>query len=238
MRKQVNKPVAEQTPSLARKIWREWAKPILVVLLILCSVRSSLADWNDVPTGSMKPTILEGDRIFVNKVAYDLKVPFLGWRILQWSDPGRSDVVVLTSPADGTRLVKRVVGLPGDVLELRDNRLWVNGRPASYGPLGPAVVRQVKERLAHRFAEERIDDQGHPVMLTPGQESPQSFGPVSVPAGHYFVMGDNRDNSFDSRFFGFVSRDAIQGRASAVVLSFDPEGTLRPRWDRFFHKMD
>jgi signal peptidase I len=240
VQEQVNKPITKQTSSPARRFWREWVKPILVLLVALFAVRSSLADWNDVPTGSMKPTILEGDRIFVNKLAYDLKVPFLGWRLARWSDPGRGDVVVLASPADGTRLVKRVVGLPGDVLELIDNRLWVNGQPASYGTLDPAMVRQIKEveRASHRFAEERVGDQGHPVMFLPVREGPHTFGPVTVPDGHYFVMGDNRDNSLDSRSFGFVPRDTIQGRATAVVLSFDPEGTLRPRWHRFFHRMD
>src|SRR5262245_17162119 len=108
------KPAPDKALSPARKLWREWVRPLLVVLVVLFAVRSAVADWNDVPTGSMKPTILEGDRIFVNKLAYDLKVPFLGWRLVKWSNPGRGDVIVFASPADGTRLVKRVVGLPGD----------------------------------------------------------------------------------------------------------------------------
>ncbi|HWI58690.1 MAG TPA: signal peptidase I, partial [Bacillota bacterium] len=102
--------------------WRKEIRPLFILALILFSVRSSLADWNDVPTGSMKPTILEGDRVYVNKLAYDFKVPFTTWHLAQWANPQRGDIVVFYSPHDGTRLVKRVVGLPGDTLELRDTR--------------------------------------------------------------------------------------------------------------------
>jgi signal peptidase I len=219
-----------------RKLWREWIRPLAVLLLVLFSVRSAVADWNDVPTGSMKPTILEGDRIFVNKLAYDLRVPFLGWRLASWADPQRGDVVTFDSPADGTRLVKRVVGLPGDVIQLIDNAVWVNDQPAAYQPLDPAIVNQIdaRERPEHLFAAERITGSPHPVMVTPGSQSPSSFGPVTVPPGHYFMMGDNRDNSFDSRFFGFVRRDAVLGNATGVVLSFH-NGIS---WNRFFRKMD
>src|SRR2546426_2846598 len=106
-------------------LWNEWARPLLIILIICCSLRSAVADWNYVPTGSMKPTILEGDRIFVNRVAYDLKVPFTTWHLLEWADPRRGDIVVLYSPADEKRLVKRVIGVPGDEIELSDNRLFV-----------------------------------------------------------------------------------------------------------------
>src|SRR6266542_2688963 len=120
--------------SLARHYWRQEIRPLLLLLLVVCAVRSSLADWNDVPTGSMKPTILEGDRVWVNKLAYDLKVPFTTWRVAEWSNPQRGDIVVFFSPHDGQRLVKRVVGLPGDTIELRNNTLVINGRPAVYQP--------------------------------------------------------------------------------------------------------
>src|SRR6266851_7028324 len=114
----------------ARELWRKEIRPLLIIAVVLFSVRSSLADWNDVPSGSMEPTILVGDRVFVNKVAYDLKVPFTSWRLLWWGDPKRGDVVVLWSPHDGRRLVKRVVGLPGDRLEVRGYHLRVNDEPA------------------------------------------------------------------------------------------------------------
>src|SRR4026208_1115317 len=100
--------------SRARQIWRKEIRPLLLLGLVLFSIRSSLADWNDVPTGSMKPTILEGDRVFVNKLAYDLKVPFTTWHLAEWSEPKRGDIVVFFSPANEQRFVKRVVGLPGD----------------------------------------------------------------------------------------------------------------------------
>ena len=97
------------------RFWR-WVRPIIAVIVVLSAVRSSVADWNDVPTGSMNPTIVEGDRIFVNKLAYDLKVPFIQWRLARWSAPQRGDIIVFESPADGQRLVKRVVALSGDTI--------------------------------------------------------------------------------------------------------------------------
>src|SRR5271168_4257282 len=117
-----------------KNVWRE-AKSLLMLILILTAVRSAIADWNDVPTGSMNPTIVEGDRVFVNKLAYDLKVPFTTWHLAQWSNPKRGDIAVFFSPADGIRLVKRVIGLPGDAVEMIDDRLLINGVPAAYGAL-------------------------------------------------------------------------------------------------------
>jgi signal peptidase I len=114
-----------------KNFWRE-AKSLLLTIVILTAVRSAIADWNDVPTGSMNPTIVQGDRVFVNKLAYDLKVPFTTWHLAQWSNPKRGDIVVFFSPVDGTRLVKRVIGLPGDKIELANDRLLINGRPSEY----------------------------------------------------------------------------------------------------------
>src|SRR5260370_40860004 len=115
--------------------WRKEIRPLLIIALVMFAIRSSLADWNDVPTGSMKPTILEGDRVFVNKLAYDLKVPFTTWHIAEWSNPQRGHIVVFFSPHDGKRLVKRVVALPGDTIELRNNALVLNGHPVEYTPV-------------------------------------------------------------------------------------------------------
>ena len=113
--------------SHVRHWWRQEIRPLLITVLVLCAVRSSLADWNDVPSGSMRPTIIEGDRVWVNKLAYDLKVPFTTWHIAEWSNPERGDIVVFYSPYDGARLIKRVIGLPGDTVEVRNAQVFVNG---------------------------------------------------------------------------------------------------------------
>ncbi|HSY17236.1 MAG TPA: signal peptidase I [Candidatus Acidoferrales bacterium] len=225
---------------IALRWWRKEIRPLLILCAILFSIRSSLADWNDVPTGSMKPTILEGDRVFVNKLAYDLKVPFTTWHIAQWADPQRGDIVVFYSPKDGTRLVKRVIGLPGDTVELRNDQLILNGQPVDYA----AAAATIPERLSGLehdhgvFATEKLADHAHAVMGINGVQAMRSFAPVQVAAGHYFMMGDNRDNSFDSRYFGTVARDQIVGRTASVVVSLDKENYWMPRWGRTFSALD
>jgi signal peptidase I len=224
--------------SRCHTLWKEWAKPFAIILIIGCSLRSAVADWNYVPSGSMKPTILEGDRIFVNRLAYDLKVPFTTWHVMEWADPQRGDVVVLHSPEDGKLLVKRVIGVSGDVIELRDNQLFVNDQPAEYEALEQELENEVSsdDRRVHDFARERLGDQSHPVMTAPSRWGASTFGPKTVPAGKFFVMGDNRDNSKDSRFFDCVERRAILGRATATAISVDPQNYY-PRWHRFFRSL-
>ena len=224
----------------ARRWWRREIRPILILAVVMFSIRSSLADWNDVPSGSMQPTILVGDRVFVNKVAYDLKVPFTTWHLAEWSNPQRGDIVVFYSPHDGTRLVKRVVGLPGDTVELRDEQLIINGTPVNYTPLSDELSGQLPkaEQQGNQFATENLPGRQHVVMAIPGVSAKRTFGPVQVPEGSYFMMGDNRDNSFDSRYFGTVERKQILGRATAVVLSFDHENYWMPRLGRSFTSLD
>ncbi len=220
----------------ARQFWRKEIRPLLILALILFSIRSSLADWNDVPSGSMRPTILEGDRIFVNKLAYDLKVPFTTWHIAEWSNPQRGDIAVFFSPHDGKRLVKRVIGLPGDTIELRNNQLILNGTSVTYQPIAEELLRYIPaaEREGSVFASEQLPGQTHAVSGYPAAPAPRTFAPIIVPQGEYFMMGDNRDDSFDSRFWGTVKREKIVGRATAVVLSFDKSNYWLPRWQRSF----
>lgn len=214
--------------------------PLLITALALFAVRSSFADWNDVPTGSMKPTILEGDRVFVNKLAYDLKVPFTTLHIAKWGAPKRGDIVVFYSPKDGTRLVKRTIGLPGDVIELRHDQLFINGEVVEYKPIAEELLRDLApaDRANSEYASERLPGRSHLVAGIPAVPAMRDFGPYHVPEGSYFMMGDNRDNSFDSRYFGPVKRDRILGRATAVVASLDREHYYKPRWDRFFSSLD
>lgn len=211
----------------ARHFWIEWLRPLAVIALVLGSFRSAVADWNDVPTGSMRPTVLEGERVFIHRAAYDLKVPFTTWRLAQWSDPSRGDIVVLYSPFDGTRLLKRVVGVPGDRIEMKDNRLIVNGVAALYRDTATLDGSSI---VLHESVERRE----HLVAVGQRHSASSTFGPVLVPAERYLVMGDNRDNSFDSRFFGFVPREQILGRATRIVASVDPARSFRPRFERFF----
>lgn len=202
---------------------------ILLFVLLMVVFRSAIADWNDVPSTSMSPTILAGDRIWVNKLAYDLKLPLTGHRLLRLGEPARGEVVVFDSAAADLRLVKRVVAVPGDVVQLRDNRLQVNGEPASYAPLGTAADGQL--------AIETVAGHRRQVTRAP-RPALGDFGPVTVPPDHYLAMGDNRDNSLDSRVYGFVPRAELVGRTGTVVFSLDYRRWLRPRADRFLKPMD
>lgn len=224
----------------ARKWLRQELRPLLITALAIFAVRSSFADWNDVPTGSMKPTILEGDRVFVNKLAYDLKVPFTTLHVAEWGAPKRGDIVVFYSPKDGTRLVKRTIGLPGDVVKLRNDQLIINGSVVEYKPIAEELLHDVStsDRASSVYASEQLPGRSHLVAGIPAAPAMRDFGPYRVPEGSYFMMGDNRDDSFDSRYFGPVRRDRILGRATAVVASVDHSHYYKPRWDRFFSSLD
>jgi signal peptidase I len=207
----------------------------LLMILVVSSLRSALADWNDVPTGSMKPTIQEGDRVVVNKLAYDLKIPFTTKSVWKWGDPQRGDIVVLFSPVDGIRLVKRVVAIPGDDIEMRENQLFVNGQAAKQSTIAIAGSDDYGPTYV---VDEDLTGHNHRMMITPEIPAVRTFGPVTVPPGNYFVLGDNRDNSNDSRFIGFIERRRIVGEAVAVAFSLDRKKWFRPRFDRFFEGLD
>ena len=233
-------PLMKSSAALKR-FWQGWLRPVLAAAAVVFPFKSAIADINFVPSGSMKPTILEGDVIFVNKLAYDLKIPFTTYHLAEWASPSRGDVVVLFSPEDGLRLVKRLVAVPGDTLELRNNGLWINGAKAVYQPPKEGVLAYVsKDDLAHaRFATETVENRSHTVMAYPAYASPvASFGPIALGRDEYLVMGDNRDNSKDSRSFGIVRRELIVGRAGSVVVSFDKPGRWLPRFGRFFSSLD
>jgi len=206
-----------------------------LVLIGVLGFRSAVADWNDVPTGSMKPTIQIGDRIFVNKLAYDLKVPFTRTRLATWGDPERGDIVILASPADGKRLVKRVVAVPGDVIAMKHGRLSINGEPLAYDTTNPPV-EYMEEGV--EYFEEDLSGVAHSVAYTTEPSVSRNFGPVELPDGKYFMMGDNRDRSADSRYFGLADRSAIAGRVQGVAFSLDHENHYLPRWSRLLASLD
>ena len=214
---------------------RGWGFSIVAAVLIATSFKSAIADWNDVPTGSMKPTILVGDRVFINKLSYGLKIPYTTWHIARWGSPAHGDIVVFYSPADGKRLIKRVIGLPGDEIALRDNKLYINGNVLGYSMNDQATRGGTntitKDHYVYLF-EDLLGKQ-HPIMISNIDTPFDSFDPIVVPEDHAFVMGDNRNNSADSRFFGFVELDQVLGHATTIVLSRDGS-FLKPRWERFF----
>jgi signal peptidase I len=211
-------------------LWREWRGTLLLVALIL-ALRSVVIDWYYVPSGSMQPSILIGDRILVQRAAFDLRVPFTTWSLRRLGEPQRGDIIVFWSPDDGERLVKRLVGVPGDTLELRGQTLLVDGVPTAYRPIGELrdAIRLGERSFTAQLFEEQLAGHPHPVALVLPQG--HEFGPRRLGADEYWMMGDNRDNSRDSRYFGPVPRRLLAGRATRVIWSID-EG-WHPRWARF-----
>lgn len=208
---------------------RHWIREnrwLLIFLLLLGLFRSAIADWNTIPSSSMHPTLLEGDVVLVNRLAYDFKLP-LSDRILipALGEPQHGDIVTFASPADGMRLIKRVIGLPGDVVWMVQRRLVINGKPLAY--------RTLDETDGTRQLSEALDGRNHRVQWQDGAGMATHFGPVKIPEGQYLVLGDNRDNSADSRFIGFIPRALLIGRAERILASADVLGNWLPRWTRF-----
>jgi len=213
--------------------WLRENRGFLVLLLCLGVFRTAIADWNPIPSGSMRPTLLEGDVVLVDRLAYDLKFPLTDFSLARISDPQRGDVVTFSSPRDGTRLIKRIVAVPGDVVELRDEVLFINGHAAQY--LDRALVREPLEQggeIPALRATERIGGADRSIQFLPSVSAKRSVAPLVVPADSYFMLGDNRDNSADSRYIGFVPRRLLIGHASRILVSADILGDWRPRIDR------
>ena len=205
-------PVPPSPPEKSR--WRQNVESIGLALIIALAVRSSVVQAFWVPSGSMLPTIQIGDHIFVNKLAYAVRLPLLGTEVMKVGDLQRNDIVVFVSPVDrSTDLIKRVIAIPGDTVEIRSKKVFVNGEP-------------IPDSHAH-FSDSTINPNG----------SRDNMPPTQVPEGKFFVMGDNRDRSYDSRFWGFANIDDIKGKATFIYWSRDTsKGWLTPpRFERFGH---
>lgn len=218
-------------PRRMRRYWQDY-RGLLTFLLLMLGFRSAWADWVYVPTGSMNPTIIEGDRLLVDKHVYGLRVPFSLMHLTWGEDPARGDIIVFRSPADGTQLVKRVIAIPGDTVAMHAERLIVNGVAARYAPGDGRELRNLLAATqAHQPTVVRESGMGiaHDILLLPDRWAPSTFGPMVIPRGEYFVLGDNRDDSADSRYIGLVPRRNIYGRATRIIVSLNPERYDLPR---------
>jgi signal peptidase I len=217
--------------------WLKRNRGFLVFLLCLGVLRTAVADWNPIPSGSMRPTLLEGDLIFVNRLAYNLKLPLTDIVLAELGQPRRGDVVTFFSPQDGTRLVKRIVALPGDQVELRDEVLWVNGEAARYEDIEPVsepAANALGAPLPARRVTEVTPGHAHRIQwLDATKTARRSFPPQVMPRDSYWMLGDNRDDSADSRYIGAVPRHLLIGQARRILLSADMLGSWAPRWNRF-----
>jgi len=210
--------------------WKE-NKRFMLLLLTIVFFKSAIADLNSISGRSMQPTLLDGDKVWVNKLAYDIRIPFTDIFLASRADPVRGDIIIIDSEAADKRLVKRIVGIPGDTIYMRNNTLVINGQPADY-----EIVSNDNNSMIIR---EQLFNNSHQAMLTDtlNSRTSRSFGPEIVPVDQFFVLGDNRDNSADSRVYSFIPRDQIIGRSSSVVFSLDSERNYLPRADRFLTEL-
>jgi len=194
----------EERPEKIRKksTLREYAEAAAIAILLALFIRAFVVQAFKIPSGSMEPTLLVGDHILVNKFLYGIKIPYLQSTLIPISIPERGDIIVFIYPEDKSKdFIKRVIGTPGDKIQIQGRQILVNGGPFDdrYG-----------------YYDEKAGSLN------------RSFGPVVVPKDHFFVMGDNRDHSLDSRFWGFVPSTAVKGKAFIIYWSW-------PNWKRFFH---
>lgn len=223
--------------------WVEYAKSFFPILFIVFILRSFLAEPFRIPSGSMRPTLLEGDLIVVNKYDYGLRWPILGNQMIKIGSPKRGDVIVfkhVKSNGESIDMIKRVVGLPNDHVQYKDKTIYINGESVKQifqrekqdvGPEGSSVmVRELEETLGTHQHQIFTQPQGL-------YESRYPYDDIIVPEGQYFVMGDNRDNSGDSRFWGFVKDIDVQGRAVAVWMSWDSGKYDVPWYRALWHRV-
>jgi len=224
-----------QSPNMGRWLW-EWIKSISVAILLFLVIRTFVVEAFKIPTGSMEDTLLVGDFLLVNKAVYGAQVPFTGIRLPAFDTPERGDVIVFEYPLDRSKnYVKRVVGLPGDRVAMRDGQLYVNGEKLVESYVQHTQPNGDYYDPSFEWQRDYLAEEARRKDYRPTRDD---WGPIVVPADMYFVMGDNRDNSQDSRYWGFVDRSLIKGRPLIIYYSFD-RSKLRPlpwltevRWDR------
>jgi signal peptidase I len=217
----------------------EFSRSFFPVVLGVLLIRSFLYEPFRIPSSSMMPTLRVGDFIFVSKFSYGLRLPVLNTEIMELGRPERGDVAVFRLPADpGTNYIKRVVGVPGDIVAVRDKRLWINGQPV------PLEVTDETVRVEcggfwfdARLAHETLDGENHEVYLGGQRDRPSPFLDRPVPQGQYLVMGDNRDCSRDGRIIGYIPADHLVGRAVRIWMNWDGEAG-RPLWHRIGNRIE
>ena len=211
--------------------WEE-NRQFFAILLCIVFFKSAIADLSSISGASMLPTLLDGDKVWVNKLAYDVKIPFTEISLTKLSDPRQGDIVIVDSKMAEKRLIKRIVGVPQDTIYMQNNALVINGVAIDYDILSSKNNSTIiKEHLPHRAHQARLSQR----FLN---RNSRSYGPVIVPADEYFVLGDNRDNSADSRIYSFIPRGEIIGRSSSVVFSLDGDNYYLPRTERFLAELD
>lgn len=189
---------------------RENIEAIVIAVILALFIRTFIVQAFKIPSGSMQPTLAIGDHILVNKFIYGVKVPYIGKTLIPVKEPGHGDIIVFRYPEDPDKdFIKRLIGLPGDTVEIKNKQVYVNNMPVS--------------------PDMGVHTDSHVIS---GRMNPRdNFGPVTVPPESYFVMGDNRDNSYDSRFWGFVNQTAIKGKAFIIYWSWNSEA-FGVRWGR------
>jgi len=198
---------AKKSKLKKKSVFREYAEAAVIAIILALLIRTFVVQAFKIPSGSMEPTLLVGDHILVNKFLYGIKIPFINKTLIPISDPKRNDVIVFIYPVDKSKdFIKRVIGLPGDEIEIVDNKIYING-----------------ESFEDRYGY--YPDLGRRAVVPAGKNR---FGPVTVPKDQLFVMGDNRNHSYDSRFWGFVPFDSVKGKAFIIYWSW-------PHWKRFLN---
>jgi signal peptidase I len=196
-----------------KSTFREYTEAILIALVLALLIRTFVVQAFKIPSGSMEPTLEIGDHILVNKFLYGIKIPFTSIRLLSFDNPNRGDVIVFIYPVDPSKdFIKRVIGVEGDTVKIVNKKLYING-----------------SEIADSHAVFKED------MIFPAElQKRDNFGPVTVPPGHIFVLGDNRDRSLDSRFWGFVPLVDVKGKAFIIYWSWDSQESM-VRFSRIGH---
>ena len=201
---------SESTVRTKKNIFREYGEAILIAVILALFIRTFVVQAFKIPSGSMKPTLLVGDHILVNKFIYGVKVPFSNITLIPVKDPKRGDIVVFKFPEDPKKdFIKRVIAVAGDTVQIRNKKVYINDKPME-DPYGTHL---------------------DPHLIPGGARPRDNLGPVAVPPNSLFVMGDNRDHSYDSRFWGFVNQSAVKGKAFIIYWSWDKENS-GIRWRR------